>query len=62
MLIVLIDAEDYGLSVAEDFAAIEEDNAFFSDIPGGNDSLGRFNPYNSDNRNVDTDTVDLNGG
>jgi hypothetical protein len=62
LLLILIDAEDYGLSVAEDFAAIEEDDTFFSDISGGDDTQGRFNPYNSDNRNVDTGTVDLNGG
>ena len=62
LLLILIDAEDYGLSVAEDFAAIQEDDTSFSDISGGDDTQGRFNPYNSDNRNVDTGTVDLNGG
>ena len=62
LLLILIDAEDYGLSVAENFAATEEDDTFFSDIPGGDNTQGHFNPYNSDNRNVDTGTVDLNGG
>ena len=65
LLLILINAEDYGLSIAEDFAAVEEDDTNFGSIPDGirgDNTQGRFNPYNSDNRNVDTGTVDLNGG
>lgn len=66
LLLLLIDAEQYGLSVSEDFAATEDDDdASFGAVPGGfagDDTQGRFNPYNSENRNVDTGTVDLNGG
>ena len=65
LLLILIDAEDYGLSVSEDFAAVEDEDAFFGDMPQGfvgDNTQGRFNPYNSENRNVDTGTVDLNGG
>ena len=64
LLLILIDAEDYGLSIAEDFAVVEEEEAFFGIKGGfgGDETQGRFNPYNSENRNVDTGTVDLNGG
>ena len=63
LLLLLIDAEQYGLSVSEDFAATDEDDSFF---PGqsnlsGDDTRNNFNPYGAENRNVDTGTVDLNG-
>ncbi len=65
LLLILIDAADYGLSVAEDFAAIEEDDMFFdgysSDFRRDDATHSRFNLYDADNRNVDTGTVDLNG-
>lgn len=63
LLLLLIDAEAYGLTIAENFVAADEDD--ISDMSMGdfqpmNDSTQ--NPYNSDNRNVDSGTVDLNGG
>lgn len=63
LLLILIDAEEYGLSVAEDFAAVEEDEMFYgpSNFVSGDATQSRFNPYDADNRNVDTGTVDLNG-
>lgn len=65
LLLLLIDAEQYGLTVAENFVAAGDDDDFM-DVPtgfvGADDSTrGNFNPYDSDNRNVDTGTVDLNG-
>ena len=65
LLLLLIDAEQYGLTVAENFVASDEDEAedFFANNASDNDDSthGRFNPYSADNRNVDTGTVDLNG-
>lgn len=63
LLLLLIDAEQYGLSVSEDFVPVEEEeNDFFATTNNfGDDTRNNFNPYNADNRNVDTGTVDLNG-
>lgn len=67
LLLILIDAEDYGLSVAENFMADEEaENDFMGDnrfgqFAGGDATQSRYNLYDADNRNVDTGTVDLNG-
>lgn len=67
LLLLLIDAEDYGLSVAEDFASTDDEEEAF--VPGGrqgfvngDDTQSRYTSYDNDNRNVDTGTVDLNGG
>jgi hypothetical protein len=58
LLLLLIDAEKYGLTVAENFMPADEiegdDN--YSAVGGETDSM-----YDSSNRNVDTGTVDLNG-
>jgi len=63
LLLLLIDAEQYGLSVSEDFVPVEEEenNFFAASNNFGDDTRNNFNPYNADNRNVDTGTVDLNG-
>lgn len=63
LLLLLIDAEQYGLSVSEDFVPVEEEenNYFAASNNFGDDTRNNFNPYNADNRNVDTGTVDLNG-
>lgn len=62
LLLLLIDAEQYGLSVAEDFVPVEEENEFFATGNNfGDDTRNNFDPYSADNRNVDTGTVDLNG-
>lgn len=65
LLLILIDAKESGLSVAEDFMATEEDDFDFEgpqrQFDYGDATQSRFNPYGSDNRNVDTGTVDLNG-
>lgn len=70
LLLLLIDAEQYGLSIAEDFVPVddvEDDFTSFGAQPQGTTGFpgdtthSNFNPYNADNRNVDTGTVDLNG-
>lgn len=68
LLLLLIDAEEYGLSVAEDFVedqeAANDDYSYQTQGRGGfnNDATqSKFRPYSSDNRNVDTGTVDLSG-
>ena len=64
LLLILIDADQYGLSVAENFVAADDADDFgpVPDFNGMDDAThNKFNPYNSDNRNVDTGTVDLNG-
>jgi len=59
LLLILINAEDYGLSISENFAATEDEGeALFGDPNMRN---GMFNPYDPDNRKVDTGTVDLSG-
>lgn len=64
LLLILIDAADYGLSVAEDFMAEDEDvqEEFMGpqQFAVGDATQSRFNPYES-KRTVDTGTVDLNG-
>jgi len=66
LLLILIDAEEYGLSVSEDFVADEEEDVFaeegrFGQFDNGDATQSRFNPYGAENRNIDTGTVDLNG-
>ncbi|MBQ7419625.1 MAG: FHA domain-containing protein [Prevotella sp.] len=67
LLLLLIDAEEYGLTVAEGFV---EDKEVGNDFPYQTQGQGgyiddatqsKFRPYSSDNRNVDTGTVDLSG-
>ncbi|MBP3844655.1 MAG: FHA domain-containing protein [Prevotella sp.] len=65
LLLILIDAEEYGLSVAEGFVEDKqstEDNFGFQPQGGfGDATQSKFRPYSADNRNVDTGTVDLSG-
>jgi hypothetical protein len=60
LLLLLVDAEQCGLSIAEDFVPTNES---LSDNDGEMSGFtqGRFNPYDSMGRNVDTGTVDLSG-
>ena len=60
LLLLLIDAEQCGLSIAEDFVPTDES---LSDNGGEINGFtqGHFNPYDSMGRNVDTGTVDLSG-
>ena len=63
-MLLLIDAADYGLSIAEDFVAEEEEapqEEFGApQFAVGDATQSRFNPYEA-KRVVDTGTVDLNG-
>ena len=64
LLLILIDAEQCGLSVAENFVAAEEDDgmdATGTEYVGDDATRSKFNPYDADHRNVDTGTVDLSG-
>lgn len=69
MVLLLIDTEEYGLSISEDFVEEKEtetndfENYQTQGIGGyGADSTQRkFDPYSASNRNVDTGTVDLSG-
>ena len=59
LLLLLVDAEQCGLSIAEDFVPTNEDVDNGNEISGF--TQGHFNPYDSMGRNVDTGTVDLSG-
>lgn len=66
LLLILIDAEEYGLSVSEEF--VEDKDAAEAPAPyqarggfGDDATQNNFRPYSSDHRNVDTGTVDLSG-
>ena len=66
LLLILIDAEEYGLSVSEEF--VEDKDAPEATAPyqarggfGDDATQNNFRPYSSDHRNVDTGTVDLSG-
>lgn len=66
LLLILIDAEEYGLSVSEEF--VEDKDASEAPAPyqtrggfGDDATQNNFRPYSSDHRNVDTGTVDLSG-
>jgi pSer/pThr/pTyr-binding forkhead associated (FHA) protein len=65
LLLILIDAEEYGLSVAEGFVedkqSTEDDFGFQPQGGFGDATQSKFRPYSADNRNVDTGTVDLSG-
>jgi len=65
LLLILIDAEEYGLSVAEGFVedkqSTEDDFGFQPQGVFGDATQSKFRPYSADNRNVDTGTVDLSG-
>ncbi len=65
LLLILIDAEEYGLSVAEGFVedkqSTEDDFGFQAQGGFGDATQSKFRPYSADNRNVDTGTVDLSG-
>ena len=57
LLLLLIDAEQYGLTVAENFMPADEIESYENYANGdASDDM-----YDSANRNVDTGTVDLNG-
>ena len=56
LLLLLVDAEQFGLSVAEDFVPVDNNNSG----PMGGYSKD-FDPYNSNGRNVIEGTVDLSG-
>ena len=57
LLLLLIDADKYGLTVADNFMPADEiEGGENYSAVGGTDSM-----YDSSNRNVDTGTVDLNG-
>jgi hypothetical protein len=66
---LLIEAEEYGLSVAEEFvedkdAAPASSGASFQGARGGfgdDATQNNFRPYSAEHRNVDTGTVDLSG-
>ena len=65
LLLLLINAEEYGLKVAENFVA---DSEVGLDVPPeiptqevGDSTHGSFSPYDAHNRNIDTGTVDLSG-
>lgn len=60
LLLLLIDAEQCGLSIAEDFVPTD-DNLSEGGAKFGDFTRGNFNPYDSMGRNVDTGTVDLSG-
>jgi len=61
LLLLLIDAEQYGLTIAENFVP---DNSFNpqSRQGGSQSTFSDFDPYNPEGRQVDLGTVDLNGG
>ncbi len=67
LLLILIDAEEYGLSVSDEFVEDKEvaDDGFDYQTQGrgGFDDAthNNFRPYSADHRNVDTGTVDLSG-
>ena len=68
LLLILIDAEEYGLSVAEEFVedkdAANDNMGYQTQTRGGfgdDATQNNFRPYSADNRNVDTGTVDLSG-
>jgi pSer/pThr/pTyr-binding forkhead associated (FHA) protein len=65
LLLILIDAEEYGLSVAEGFVedkqSTEDEFGFQPQVVFGDATQSKFRPYSADNRNVDTGTVDLSG-
>lgn len=56
LLLIIIDTESYGLSVAEDFHAVDDDED--ADIPS---ILGNDSPYNHNNRPIDGGTIGING-
>ena len=60
LLLLLVDAEQCGLSIAEDFVPTNESVSDDRDEMNGF-TQGHFNPYDSMGRNVDTGTVDLSG-
>lgn len=58
LLLILIDAKDLGLKVAENFIPVEEDE-FIPYDPIGNDD--NFNPYDHNNRTSTNGTVAMDG-
>ncbi len=58
LIMLLIDAEQLGLSIAEDFVSVEDDS-FHSNSFGK--YLSEDNPYSANERRVETGTVDLSG-
>lgn len=58
LILLLVDAEQIGLSVAEDFVAVEDDS-FQPHVSKNYSTMG--NPYSASERNVETGTVDLSG-
>jgi hypothetical protein len=60
LLLLLVDAEQSGLSIAEDFVPINDNSSDSIDV-AQDFTRSNFNPYNSMGRNVETGTVDLSG-
>lgn len=60
LLLLLVDAEQSGLSIAEDFVPINDNSSENVDV-AQDFTRSNFNPYNSMGRNVETGTVDLSG-
>jgi hypothetical protein len=58
LIMLLVDAEQLGLSVAEDFVSVE-DNSFQPNTFGKYSSMD--NPYSANERKVESGTVDLSG-
>ena len=58
LILLLVDAEQLGLSVAEDFVAVEDDS-FQPHVSRNYSAMG--NPYSASERKVETGTVDLSG-
>ena len=69
LLLLLIDAEEYGLSVAEEFVEDKDAAPASGGAPvqaarggfGDDATQNNFRPYSAEHRNVDTGTVDLSG-
>lgn len=60
LLLLLVDAEQSGLSIAEDFVPINDNSTDNGDM-AQDFTRSNFNPYTSKGRNVETGTVDLSG-
>jgi hypothetical protein len=60
LLLLLVDAEQAGLSVAEDFVPFN-DSSFDNIQQGNNFTYNNNNPYSPDVRRIETGTVDLSG-
>ena len=59
LLLLLVDAEQVGLSIAEDFVPTNDNS--IDNVAGQDFTHSNYNPYSSDERRVETGTVDLSG-